>query len=333
MPAKPAPEETLRVGGTPEVAPTDVVLKMEGHTMTLQELDVIAAERLEQLEAEHQKKRLETRREVLSEHVDRMLIEAEVARLKLTDTGELIRKEVMEKTPAPSDDEVKAFFEANKKEMPGDLEAMKEDIRGYLHEQAQRDRFGSMMQRLREDAKVEVNMPEFRVDVAAVGPSKGAVDAAVTIVVFSDFECPFCSRTLDALEKIEASYGDKVRVVFRDYPLPFHKNAPRAHEAARCADAQGKFWAMHDLLFQNQSALDEASLPGYAKTVGLDEEAFGKCMASGEMAALVQADALAGSKAGVNGTPAFFINGIPLSGAQPFPAFKEIIDRELARTK
>ena len=128
-------------------------------------------------------------------------------------------------------------------------------------------------------------------------------------------------------------YGDKVRLVFRHYPLPFHPHAQKAAEASLCADDQGKFWQMHDALFDHQQALEPEQLKVYAKELGLDPAKFDACLDSGQKAAQVEKDKEAGSKAGVNGTPAFFINGLQLSGAQPQEEFEALIDQELGTTK
>jgi protein-disulfide isomerase len=128
-------------------------------------------------------------------------------------------------------------------------------------------------------------------------------------------------------------YGDKIRLVYRDLPLPNHKNAPKAAEAAHCAGEQGKYWEMHAKLFANQRALEVPALKGYAKDLKLDQAKFDKCLDSGATAAIVEESRKVGNEAGVNGTPAFFVNGILISGAQPFDAFKEIIDVELAQSK
>ena len=126
-------------------------------------------------------------------------------------------------------------------------------------------------------------------------------------------------------------YAGKVRLVFRHFPLSFHENAPKAAEAAMCADAQGKFWEMHKELFANQGALTVADLKKHAATIGLDQAKFDSCLDSGEKKAAVDADTKAGGEAGVSGTPAFFINGKLLSGAQPAAEFEKIIDAELKK--
>jgi len=160
-------------------------------------------------------------------------------------------------------------------------------------------------------------------------PVLGDKDAPVTIVEFSDYECPFCGRFWsETLPKIKEQYirTGKVKLVYRDFPLPIHSNAQKAAEAAECADDQGQFWVYHDKLFENQRALGMANLKGYAKDLGLDTEAFDDCLDSGKHADEVKADLEDGADGGVSGTPAFFINGVPVSGAQPFEEFQRIID-------
>jgi protein-disulfide isomerase len=170
-----------------------------------------------------------------------------------------------------------------------------------------------------------------KVDVPAEAPSFGSKTAKVTIVEWSDFECPFCSRVSPTLAKIKEQYGNNVRVVFRHQPLPFHQNAKLAAEAAMAAHEQGKFWEMHDKLFANQKALTRPSLEKYAEELGLNMGKFRQALDSGKFRAQIEADASAGSAVGANGTPTFFINGRQFVGAQPFESFKTAIDEEMAR--
>ena len=162
-------------------------------------------------------------------------------------------------------------------------------------------------------------------------PIAGDKNAPVKVVIWSDFECPFCSRVNPSINQIKKEYGDKVVVAFKHFPLPFHKNATRAAVASLAAHRQGKFWEMHDKLFENAKALQESDLEGYAKAIGLDVAKFKKDMQDKELEAWVKQDMAEGSKVGVNGTPATYINGRKVSGAQPFPAFKAIIDEELKK--
>jgi len=163
-------------------------------------------------------------------------------------------------------------------------------------------------------------------------PAKGSASAPVTIIEFSDFECPFCSRfysnTLDQIDEEYIKTG-KVRFVYRDFPLSGHRNAQKAAEGAECADEQGKFWEMHDKIFDNQRAMTVPDLKQYAQELGLNTAQFNDCLDSGKMAEEVQKDYQDGLSYGVTGTPGFFVNGIPLKGAQPFSAFQQIIEQEL----
>jgi len=173
--------------------------------------------------------------------------------------------------------------------------------------------------------------PAARIDVPADSPSRGGKWAKVTIVEWSDFQCPFCNAAVATINKIEQEYGETVRVVFRHQPLPIHPNARLAAEASMAAHEQGKFWDYHDKLFSHQSSLDRASLEKYAGELGLDMAKFKAALDSGRFKAKVDSDAAAGAAVGASGTPAFFINGRQLMGAQPFENFKAMIDEELVK--
>ncbi len=162
-------------------------------------------------------------------------------------------------------------------------------------------------------------------------PFKGPAAARITVVEFSDFQCPFCKRVGPTLEQIEKAYGDKVRIAFKHLPLPMHPMAESAARASEAAHRQGKFWEMHDKLFADQQALSEQAYEKHAKEIGLDVERFKKDFTSPEVKARVEADAREANQLGVGGTPGFFVNGRFLSGAQPFEAFKTLIDQELAQ--
>ncbi|HWV37056.1 MAG TPA: thioredoxin domain-containing protein [Vulgatibacter sp.] len=176
----------------------------------------------------------------------------------------------------------------------------------------------------------EPTKPVF-VEIPDGAPSRGPAGAKVTIVAFSDFQCPFCSRVNPTLKQIEDTYGKDVRLVFRHLPLPFHKDAKPAAEAAMAAHEQGKFWEMHDKLFQNQRDLSRATFERYAQEIGLDMNKFRAALDSGKFRAYVENDERYAGTVGATGTPAFFINGKKVSGAQPFDNFKRVIDEELKR--
>ena len=164
-------------------------------------------------------------------------------------------------------------------------------------------------------------------------PVKGPASAPVTVVAWSDFQCPFCSRAVPTVRQIEDAYKGKVRIAFKQFPLPFHDKAHLAAEAALAANEQGKFWQMHDKLFANQQALDRPSLEKYAQELGLDMAKFKAALDSGKFKDKVDAEDKEGAAFGVTGTPTFFINGTRLVGAQPFESFKAAIDKELKGSK
>jgi protein-disulfide isomerase len=170
-----------------------------------------------------------------------------------------------------------------------------------------------------------------KIDVPADSPARGAKAAKVTIVAWSDFQCPFCSRVVPTLKQIEDTYAKDVKVVFRHQPLPFHNNAKIAAEASMAAHEQGKFWPMHDKLFANQQALDRANLERYAQELGLDMGKFKTALDTNKFAKKVEADSAEGMQVGANGTPTFFINGREFVGAQPFEQFKAMIDEEIKK--
>lgn len=165
---------------------------------------------------------------------------------------------------------------------------------------------------------------------------KGNSDAPVTMVEFSDFECPFCAafyqNTLPQLEENYIKTG-KVKLVFRDFPLPFHANAQKAAEAAECAGEQEKFWEMHDAIFDHQENIGVADLKNYAVNLNLNSDKFNDCLDSGKYAGEVKQDMNDGSAVGVTGTPTFFINGEKLVGAQPFSVFEGIVEKKLSEVK
>ena len=163
-------------------------------------------------------------------------------------------------------------------------------------------------------------------------PAWGPEDATVTIEEFSDFQCPYCHRfATETLPKIKEAYGDQVRYIFRDYPLTaIHPFAQKAAEAGQCAHEQDVFWEFHDVLFDNQEALSLDDLKRYAGDVGADTGKFNDCLDSGKYSREVLLDLQEGRQSGVNGTPAFLINGMMLSGAQPFEQFQQVIDQALA---
>jgi protein-disulfide isomerase len=164
-------------------------------------------------------------------------------------------------------------------------------------------------------------------------PVRGAKHALVTVVEYSDFECPFCARVEATLDRLLQEYKGHIRVVWRNLPLPFHKRAQAAAVAAMAAGRQGKFWEMHDLLLEHQEALDASAIAGYAEQIGLDMAQFRAALADESIAKAIADESTAAARIGVRGTPSFFINGTFFAGAQPYQRFKERIDDELIKAR
>jgi protein-disulfide isomerase len=250
------------------------------------------------------------------------------------DRAALVEKEIASVVAAPTEADVNAWYQGNPARVQGaPLEQVRAPIRTMLVEertQAARDRF---LTALKAKTRVKIMLEPPRQTVAADGhPSKGPADAPIVIVEFSDFQCPYCQRAYPTVAQVLNTYGNKVRFVYRHYPLPNHPDARPAAEASACADEQGKFWPFHDQLFANTARLSAPDLREHAKAAGLDAAQFAACVDSRRFRTKVETDVKEADDAGVSGTPAFFINGRPLEGAQPFEAFKQIIDDELVRT-
>ncbi len=212
---------------------------------------------------------------------------------------------------------------------------IKERIMAYLQTMKKQDLISDYLAKLTKGQPVEVYFNKPRMDVhVEVGdaPVFGKEGAHVTVVEFSDFQCPFCSRAAETVTQLKKKYGSKIKLAFKHFPLPMHSNARPAAEAAMCVNDQGtdKFWKFHDLAFKGQDKLDSASLEKYAKEAGADTKKFSECIGAKKFAAYVQKDIEYGEKIGVKSTPTFFVNGQLLSGALPIDSFSEVIDEELA---
>ncbi len=236
----------------------------------------------------------------------------------------------------PSEGELQEFYSKVKSKLPDDASFadVKPQLVRALMREAKVKRAREMFEELKRRAGYEVLLAQPdrpRKTVDASGPGKGPANARVTIVEFADFQCPYCSKASDIVKKVAADYPADVRLVFRHFPLSTHPLAPKAAEASACAGEQGHFWEYHDHLFANPRELDETALKAHAVTLGLDVKPFVECLESGRMKAAVEKDRKAGEALGINGTPAFFINGLPMAGAQPEEAFRKAIDRELGR--
>src|SRR5215471_13777932 len=269
--------------------------------------------------------------DALDKVIRKKLIEVEAKKRGLS-TEELLKQEVDSKIPEPSDDEAKGYYLAVKNQTTLPFDQVKSQVKQLLTNAEIGKAREKYADSLRDKTAVSVLLrpPVVRVnyDPARV---KGDADAPITIVEFGDFQCPFCGRVQPLLKDVLAKYKGKVKLAYRDFPLSqIHPHAEMAAEASRCALAGGKYWEMHDALLADQSKLDEAALVRTAAGLGMDQNSFASCLKSGKYNATVQQDVQAGSQAGVNATPTFFINGEFLSGVQSDADFTTIIDRQLS---
>lgn len=317
-------------GAARDDGPTPVVAKFSDRVIRLTEVDAKVADELIKLE--------EQIFELRSEAADRIAIEALVSKAaKAAGQSEdrWLSQNIEAGLTEPSDTQMLVLFEKARGRLPPEVtfDEVKPEIRKAVQREERALKAREVFGRLKKEAGFELVLQgpvKPRKPVDAKGPSRGNASAKVVIVEFADFECGFCAKAHETVMGVMKSYGDKVRLVFRHYPLSFHAKAPKAAEATACADEQGKFWELHDALFESQELGVEA-LKMQARRTGLDEQKFNSCLDSGRTAALVKRDMAAGQQVGVSGTPAFFINGFMLSGAQPEEAFRKLIDAELAR--
>jgi protein-disulfide isomerase len=245
---------------------------------------------------------------------------------------QFVHDEISAKIQAVSPEQVQAFYEANKTRIKQPLEKVSEQLTSYLQQQAQEQRRQALLKELQPRYPVMVALRPPTVEVATEGePTLGPGNAPVTIVEFSDFQCPYCRQAQSTVKRLMAEYEGKIKLVFRDFPLRnIHPQAQKAAEAAQCAAEQQKFWPYHDKLFSSTN-LQMDELKKFAQELELNLEQFTTCLDSGKSAAGIDTDMEAGQQAGVNATPTFFVNGSPLSGAASYERFKELVDAALER--
>ena len=327
---EPAPA-AQKSAADPQATP-EAVAEVDGVPITNEQVEKALGLNLSKL----QEQIYSMKRQALDALVSERVLANEAARRKITVTA-LIDAEVTSKVGLVTEGEIDKYYEANKAQFKGSLEQSREQIRTGLQNQKIQAQRNTFIQALKAKANVVVRLPApavQRVDVTIAGaPSKGPPNAPVTLVEFSDFHCPFCKQIEDnnTLTQLLSKYGDQLKMVWIDYPIDqLHPQARKAHEAARCAGDQGKFWEYHKVLYTGGPKTGD-QLKTVAQQVGLDMASFDACVTSNKHQATVQKDVDQGKRLAVTGTPTFFVNGRPLVGAQPLDAFIRVIDDEVAR--
>ena len=306
-----------------------VVATVQGQPIASEDLTNALRGELLRLEIQ----RYQTLREKLDDLIANKIFSLEAAQRGVS-VQQFVHDEISAKIQTVTPEQVQAFYEANKNRIKQPLEKVSEQITSYLQQQAQERRRQALLKELQPRYPVTVALRAPTVEVATEGePSLGPTSAPVTIVEFSDFQCPYCRQAQDTLKRLMAAYEGKIKLVFRDFPLrSIHPQAQKAAEAAQCAAEQQKFWPYHDKLFASTN-LQMDELKKFAQELELNMEQFTSCLDSSKYAAGIDADMQAGQQAGVNATPAFFVNGYPLSGAASYERFKELVDAALEQTQ
>lgn len=333
--AGPAPPPAAAPGAS--VAGTAVVASWQGGSLAYAEVTRELDTRLKILENEYLVNRYQTEMQVTRARVDQAVLELEAKKRGLPAVEDLLKAEVIDKTAPPTEAEIQEAYAQLQRQLRGrPLEEVRSQVESMVVRKKQADRQEVLLAELRQQYGVHIALPYPDVPRFAVSadddPALGPADAPVTIIQFAEYQCPYCGKANATLKEIEKAYAGKVRFVFRDFPLGFHEYAIPAAIAANCAAPQGKYWEVHRRLMADQRALTDADLERVAREVGLDLGAWNACRKEPAQEEEVRKDQAEGAAVGVEGTPAFFINGVFLNGAQPFETFKAIIDKELAAT-
>jgi protein-disulfide isomerase len=302
---------------------SEVIANVGGVKVTMGELEQEESAKL--LSAHYTYYQAETK--ALDELIDKRLLEQKAKSENLT-LDQLIERDIKSQVKDPSEDQMKVYYEGLETEQP--YEAVRGKILDKIRELRTKKALSAYVKALRIQTEVYVTLAPPRVNVDTqnaemIGPQK----PQVTVIEFADYECPYCQKVAADLKKLQSDLGDKVAFTYKDFPLPMHARAEKAAEATRCAGKQGKFWEFHDELFRTKG-LDLEQLKAEARNLKLDGDAFDKCLDSGEEAAVVDKDRKEGMRLGLNGTPAFFINGHFMSGALDYATLRQVVEQQLA---
>ena len=323
------------VNATPTTSVPGTVATWNGGELSYEEGTKLAKGQLIQLEAEYLTNTYQAAMQSIEQTILEKLLNAEVKAAGLASQEDLLKKEVEDKVVEPTEKEIADMYEQFKDRLQGmDLTAASPLIREQLLRQKQGERFQVYLEELKTKHNVKITLPYPdlpRQQVSADDdPFLGTDGAPIEIIQFAEFQCPYCGKVGPTIDRLLEEYPGKLKIVYRDFPLGFHDRAIPAAVAANCAGEQGKYWEMHGVLMDNQTKLSDTDLAGFAQGVGVDMDKWTTCLKDPAQEAEVKKDMEDASAVGVTGTPAFFINGVLLSGAVPYDQFKSIIDKELA---
>ena len=312
--------------------PGQEVGRVGEHVITLEDVDA-AWEKSDPSDHSRTWQSLYTgRRKALDNLIARALI-ADAAHNKGVSTDDFLAEELERRIDPVIEKDVLEFYEQNKEEFQGQsLNEMESAIRKFLEQQTRLVAYDRLVADLRKNSAVQVSLepPRSQINIDPQDPIRGNVSAAVTIIEFSDFQCPFCASVTPTLAMLLKDYSNSVRLIWKDFPLlQIHPKAKEAAAAAHCAGEQGKYWEYHDRLFADQESIEQDSFFQHANAIVLDELQFKTCVSSGKYEDKIQKSIVEGRDIGVSSTPTVFINGRRVVGAQPYEIFSEIIEEEL----
>lgn len=322
-------------GAPPPAGPTDGVARVDGQTISLADVDAKWRELDSSAQLRAQQAMYDGRRKALDAIIaDRLLTRA--ARAQGISLPDYLAQEIPRRTRAVAEADIESFYSENRGRLQGQsLEDVRAAITDLLQSRRQTEAREALLAELGKaggGTAINLEPPRQQVDVASTDPVRGPNSARVTIVEFSDYQCPFCARVTPAIAKVLATYGDRVRLVWKDFPLEdIHPRAVELARAARCAGEEGKYWEFHDRVFASQEQSGTLPIDDYAKALGIQPRDFAECVKSGRHAKAVVEGQDAGTRLGVESTPTLFINGRKVTGAQPFEVLARVIDDELAR--
>jgi len=315
--------------------PSDVVAEVGGHKITKAELDQHASDNMARARSQlisAQEGFYEAERSALDREIDKQLLTQEAAKQHITG-DELLKRVVQGRVKDPSEETMRIYYLGSGTKEP--YEAVRDKIMRSIRALEEKQAADEYLKALRAKQTIKVTLLPPRQEVA-IGdlPLVGAAGAPITVVEFADYQCPYCRQEEPTMQRLREQFKDKVKIAYRDFPLPMHPYAHKAAEAARCASDQGKFWPYHDKIFTGTAdALTIPALKSTARELGLNGDKFDKCLDSSQESAAVEKDYNDGRGLGISGTPTIFINGYALNGAASYDSIEEVVQQQLDTVK
>ncbi len=302
--------------------PLQVVARVSGADLTLSDLQQFEGGKLLQAEFQYYL----NERKALEELIDNRLL-ADEARKKGIPLEQLLETEVYKNVKDPTEDQLEVYYEGL--DTQDSFQSVHDDVLQHIRELRRGKARAAYVEQLRKQAEIHIELlpPSAQVDIAKAY-ARGSASAPVVLVEFADYQCPYCQKVNTQIQQLKKEYGDKLTIVYKDFPLPMHHGSEKAAEASRCAGEQGKFWEYHDVLFYSKlTELD--ALKEHARVLKLDGDRFDTCLDSGAEAAAVKKDLDEAKSLGLTGTPSFFVNGHFFSGVVDYAALKDIVNQQL----